>query len=343
MLSARADFPAVLLVNHGTVLATGGFNAPQRHHQCGDLLSGSRRTVHRDYHSAKRPGRGTLHRHHQHIGGTTPINFSITQASFPPGRLITQPATGPTSDTLAGTPTTPGTYNFFEAVSDSGSPQQNAQQNYTVIIANPLSITTTTATLANAVTQQGSLASPGPAPYSFQLQTAGGVGGTTTFSIISGALPPDITLSPSGLLSSAASVQDPQNSTFNFTVKAVSAGPPSSSATQALTLTVVPRLDTATSNNLPAGTVGVPYSQDLVTTGGVPPVSYQYVNNSGAVPPGLSISQVNTTTGRISGTPTAPGTYTFQFSATDSSNPPQGFQEAVTIVIGSPAGPPWHR
>ena len=194
--------------------------------------------------------------------------------------------------------------------------------------------------MANAVTQQGSLASPGPAPYSFQLQTAGGVGGATTFSIISGALPPDITLSPSGLLSSAGSVQDPQNSTFNFTVKAISAGPPSSSATQALTLIVVPRLGTATSNFLPNGTVGVPYSQDLVTTGGVPPVSYQYVSNSGPVPPGLSISQVNTTTGRISGTPTAPGTYTFQFSATDSSNPPQGFQEAVTIVIGSPAGPP---
>ena len=194
MLSARADFPAVLL-NDGSVLATGGFNAANVPNVITnaeiyypDLGALSIATTTLPNGLVGVPYSATINS----IGGTAPINFSVTQASFPPGLLITQPATGPTSDTLTGTPTTPGTYNFFEAVSDSGSPQQNAQQNYTVIIANPLSITTTTATLANAVTQQGSLASPGPAPYSFQLQTAGGVGGATTFSIISGALPPDV-------------------------------------------------------------------------------------------------------------------------------------------------------
>jgi hypothetical protein len=67
-------------------------------------------------------------------GGTPPIFFSITQANFPPGLTITQPATGPTSDTLTGTPTLSGIYNFFEAVADSGSPQQTSTQNYTVTV-----------------------------------------------------------------------------------------------------------------------------------------------------------------------------------------------------------------
>jgi hypothetical protein len=68
-------------------------------------------------------------------GGTPPIFFSVTQASFPPGLTITQPPTSTQSDTLAGTPTAAGTYHFFEGVADSGSPQQTATSvTYTVVI-----------------------------------------------------------------------------------------------------------------------------------------------------------------------------------------------------------------
>jgi hypothetical protein len=68
-------------------------------------------------------------------GGTPPIFFSITQASFPPGLQIAEPPTTSTSDTLAGTPSTAGPYNFFETVTDSGNPPQTATQNYSVTIA----------------------------------------------------------------------------------------------------------------------------------------------------------------------------------------------------------------
>lgn len=67
-------------------------------------------------------------------GGTPPISFSVTQASFPPGLTITQPATSSTSDTLSGTPTLAGVYNFTESVADSGNPQQTATQAYTVTV-----------------------------------------------------------------------------------------------------------------------------------------------------------------------------------------------------------------
>jgi hypothetical protein len=68
-------------------------------------------------------------------GGTPQIFFSVTQANFPPGLTITQPPVGATSDTLAGTPTLAGIYNFTESVADSGNPQQTASQAYTVTIA----------------------------------------------------------------------------------------------------------------------------------------------------------------------------------------------------------------
>jgi putative Ig domain-containing protein/fibronectin type III domain protein/galactose oxidase-like protein len=68
-------------------------------------------------------------------GGTPPIFFSLTNASFPPGLTITQPAVSSTSDTLAGTPTLAGIYNFTESVADSGTPQQMATQGYTVTVS----------------------------------------------------------------------------------------------------------------------------------------------------------------------------------------------------------------
>jgi Putative Ig domain/Galactose oxidase, central domain len=67
-------------------------------------------------------------------GGTLPLFFSLTTASFPPGLTITQPAPGSNSGALAGTPTTAGTYSFSESVADSGHPQLTATGNYSVTI-----------------------------------------------------------------------------------------------------------------------------------------------------------------------------------------------------------------
>src|SRR4029079_7203142 len=53
----------------------------------------------------------------------------------------------------------------------------------------------------------------------------------------------------------------------------------------------------------PEGSVGTPYSIQLQARGGCTP--YKFRNSVGALPPGISISS----SGRVSGTPTASGTW----------------------------------
>jgi hypothetical protein len=68
------------------------------------------------------------------------------------------------------------------------------------------------------------------------------------------------------------------------------------------------------SYNFPTGVVGVPYSHavQIREGGGEPPYSYTIIN--GGLPPGLSL---NTSTGEVSGTPTAPGGYSFWIEGAD--------------------------
>jgi uncharacterized protein YjbI with pentapeptide repeats len=261
-------------------------------------------------------------------GGTLPVSFSLTTAAFPPGLFITQPAAGTQTGALAGTPTTAGTYTFSETVIDSSTPPQTATATYTVQVNGALTITTTT--LPEAVTVNGFPGTAPPTTYSAQIQTGGGTGGALTFSVTAGALPPSITLNPATGALTSSSVTDPAGP-YNFTIEAVSAGPPSSAATpQAFTLTEVVLIGGQTPNTLTAGTAGVAYSQVLSSVGGTAPITYHY--SSGTLPPGLAITTPGAN-GLLSGTPTSGGSFAFQFQAIDSSTPAQQYVENVTVNI----------
>ena len=82
-----------------------------------------------------------------------------------------------------------------------------------------------------------------------------------------------------------------------------------------------------TTTSLPSGNVGVAYSQTLAAGGGVTPYSWSVV--SGSLPAGLSLGS---STGTISGTPTAANTYNFTVRVTDNQAPADTDDQALSIT-----------
>jgi hypothetical protein len=93
-------------------------------------------------------------------------------------------------------------------------------------------------------------------------------------------------------------------------------------------VTPVPPL-TVTTTSLPGGQVGTAYGQaTLAATGGVTP--YTWAVTSGSLPPGLTL---DTSTGMISGTPTAYGTYSFTVTVTDAESPAMTASQPLSITV----------
>ena len=248
-------------------------------------------------------------------GGVAPLFFSISSGSLPPGFHLD------TNGLISGRSTSNGgTFNFTVLVTDQGNPPLTASRSYSIVIAPapPLSILTTS--LPNAA--QGSL-------YNFPLAASGGVP-PLTWAITVGALPPGVSLNTTtGQISGTPTVQG----TFSFTVKVTDSAllPPNQqpqTATQALSLTVgAPGSLAIATTSLPQANTATLYSQQLRVTGGVGPFSWKLTG--GILPSGLGLS----TSGVISGVPTAVSTNTFSVQVTDSEPVPQSASATLSISI----------
>ena len=86
----------------------------------------------------------------------------------------------------------------------------------------------------------------------------------------------------------------------------------------------------AVSSPLPSGTVGAAYSANLAAAGGTGPYSYSLIG--GMLPAGVSVAS-----GKVSGTPSAPGTFLATIQVTDSSTPPVSTFAQLEVAI-DPAG-----
>lgn len=99
--------------------------------------------------------------------------------------------------------------------------------------------------------------------------------------------------------------------------------------TTTLAQATTPIPPTVTTASLPSGTVGTLYSTKLASSGGAAPVTFA---PSGNLPPGVGF---NPSTGQISGTPSAAGTYTFTVQPYDNDGQ-LGNSKSFTITIAAP-------
>jgi hypothetical protein len=166
-------------------------------------------------------------------------------------------------------------------------------------------------------------------PYSKQFNGRGGCGPALPyrFTIIGGALPPGLLLSPSGLISGtpttagsysfwvnlgdqnppSATWCNPANSQREFTINVSSTGAPQPVPPPPITKPPPPPPLKVTSSSVPGGEVDLGYAASLTASGGASGSAKTWSLTGGALPPGLSL----TSDGHISGTPTAAGAYDF--------------------------------
>jgi hypothetical protein len=238
-------------------------------------------------------------------GGAPPYAFFLSVGGLPAGLSLSR------DGTLSGTPTAAGTFNFSVAVSDT---QRVATQSLQLVVHQPLRFETTALPQAQA----GS-------PYTAQVTAADGLP-PYQFSLAAGALPTGLTLDDSGTLAGTPTAGPDAQFKLRATDQAGSA------LTADFTLHIVPG-PSITTQSLPNGTLGSDYRAALAATGADP---LAWSVTAGALPGGLSL---NSTTGEITGRPTAPGSFPFTISVADGSTPPVSTTRAFTIAIQAPPLP----
>lgn len=244
-------------------------------------------------------------------GSTGPYNYVLAGA-LPAGVTFS-------GGTLAGTPTTPGSYPVTITATDTtligvGAPFSIAQ-NYTLDVPAPAIVVdpaTLPGTTAGQAYTQSITATGGVAPYSF--------------AVTAGALPGGLSLASGGALSGTTTA----SGTFNFTVAATDSF--GQIASRAYTVVVAVPTMTLTPGTLPAGTAGAAYSQALTIGGGIAPYT---VTQTGALPAGIGFDAATRT---FSGTATQSGSFNITVTVTDST---AGAAATVTsnytLTIAAPA------
>ncbi|MBI4811173.1 MAG: putative Ig domain-containing protein, partial [Ignavibacteriales bacterium] len=217
-------------------------------------------------------------------GGTSPYTFAVTGGALPPGLILSS------GGVLSGAPTTVGNFSFTVTATDA--------QSCTGVRSYTLTINCPTITLSPSSLPNGTVGTP----YSQTITASGGTA-PYSFNLTSGTLPNGLGLSSSGVLSGTPT----EGGGFSFTVTATDAQGCTGSKSYTLTIDC----PTITLSSLPNGTVGIAYSQTITASNGTAP--YTFAVTSGIVPSGLSLSS----SGVLSGTPTAVGNFTFTVTATD--------------------------
>ncbi|GAB3255781.1 putative Ig domain-containing protein [Chitinimonas naiadis] len=252
------------------------------------------------------------------IGGTSSYTYAITAGTLPSGLSLNT-----SSGALSGTPTMQGTYNFTVTATDSstGTGPYTANRVYTLTVNAP--------TLAINPASGGSYNGTVGIAYSRSFSASGGTSPYTyVLNVNSGSLPTGLSFSTStGVLSGTPSTAGSVSFTVTAMDSSAGSGPYSVSGSYNLSVGA-PNIQVAPAS-LPSPAAGAAYSESVSASGGTAP--YGYTVSAGGLPAGLTL---NSTTGLISGTPTATGSFNFTVTATDAGN--YTGSKAFSVVVSAP-------
>jgi uncharacterized protein YhjY with autotransporter beta-barrel domain len=231
---------------------------------------------------------------------TQPADYTSTAGTltFTSGqttRTITVPVIGETVPEANET--------FFVNISGATNATLSDNQGLGTVTNDDVPVTMGPATLPN-----GAVATA----YSQTVSAAGGTG-PYTYAVSAGVLPTGLTLSSGGLLSGTPTA----GGTFSFTITGTdsSSFPGPFSGSQAYTVNIAAPTIALPATSLAGGLIGSAYSASITpASGGTSP--YTYAVTAGALPGGLTL---NPSSGAITGTPSALGTFNFTIAVTDSS------------------------
>ncbi len=216
--------------------------------------------------------------------GTEPYRFELASSAFVPGVLTFG------NGLVQGTPTTAGSFTLRLRVIDANNNRAEADVRLRV---DPAGFTFSTTSLPTG--EVGT-------PYSASIGTSA----PATLQLQSGALPPGLSLAPTGELTGTPLLQG----TYSFTLRATSGA---TTLDAPFTLTINPSsrvlgLDPLPTSRFP---VGLPLSLQLPAVGGSAPLRFSLLE--GILPAGLSVSA----SGLLTGTPRRVGSYDHRWRVTD--------------------------
>ncbi|HEX9001081.1 MAG TPA: putative Ig domain-containing protein, partial [Blastocatellia bacterium] len=218
----------------------------------------------------------------------TAYSFSVTSGALPAGLMLNS-STGE----ISGSATQTGTFNFRVAAAGWGN--CTGFRDYSLAVG------------CAAVTVNPSSLPGGSIGAGYNQNVSALPAGTYSYTVSSGALPAGLMLNAA---TGAITGTPVASGSYNFTISAdTNAGGGGCSGSRGYTVVIGCQTISFTTTALPAGAAGSSYSQTLAVT---PAGAYTFSLVQGSLPTGVTL---NTTTGVLSGLPTATGTYNFAVKA----------------------------
>jgi Tol biopolymer transport system component len=233
------------------------------------------------------------------LGGTdTGYQWDLSAGALPVGMTFTTVSTP--STTITGTPTSTATVNFTLRVTDSNG--QQATQQFSLKVSNPVSVTTASGNLAGATVGTA---------YGAAIRTLDG-SPPFVWTVDSGQLPPGLALGTDGVPTTEISGVPTAQGSYTFAVRVTDVA----GATQVVpyAIDVAPATLAIETRALAFATQNEPYGKAITARGSAGPLTWTVT--SGALPPGMTLTS-GAALATLDGAPTQTGVYFFTVQADD--------------------------